>query len=230
MRNVLVLMIAILACTLAGCGQSYHWTKSHPKYTRAPYGELAIAGTGDAFVLTRSAWFAKKLGMGTDSIQLKAVAFCEQAFLDELRRAYPTFTKIPNATMKAFPEESQKLDERIFMKGHLPEQGVVVKDSAGNTPSNILILHEFIIGTDLKRENYFDYALIHNENTDKKTSNNLSAIVSYTLWDNQKQRPLFSAVDEIQRPITVLSLNDLDALVRTSVKQIRVNLYGGVSK
>jgi len=230
MRSLFASLFIVLACTLVGCGQSYHWTKSHPKYSRAPYGELAIAGTGDAFVLTRSAWFAKKLNMGTDSIQIKSVAFCEQVFLDEMRRAYPTFVKIPDATIKAFPEESQKLDDRIFMKGHLPDQGIVVKDSLGNAPANILILHEFIIGTDLKRESYFDYALSHNENTEKKTSKNLSAIVSYTLWDNQKQRPLFSAVDEIQRPITVLSLNDIDALVRTSVKQIRVNLYGGVSK
>ena len=82
---------------------------------------------------------------------------------------------------------------------------------------------------DLKRETYFDYALIHNEMTDKKTSTHISAIISYTLWDNERQRPLFSAVDEVQRPITKPTPEDLEALVRSAVKQIRINLYGGVS-
>lgn len=196
-------------------------------YKKAPYSELAVAGISDAFVLTRSAWFAKKLQWAPDSIQLKATAFFADVFLNEFTRAYPTFVKIPDNHFKSFPEESQKLDERIFMKGRLPEQGVVVKDSVGNEPPYILILHEFIVGTDLKREDYFDYAYTHNENTSKKTSKNLSAIVSYTLWDNLKQRPLFSAVDEIQRPILALTVQDLDALVRSAVKQIRINLYGG---
>jgi hypothetical protein len=53
--------------------------------------------------------------------------------------------------------------------------------------------------------------------------------VSYTLWDNEKQRPLFSAVDEIQHPIVVPTPKDLETLVRTAVKQIRINLYGGAS-
>ena len=222
-------IVCIAACALVGCGHSYHWSKSHPLYKKPPYANLAIVGTDEAFVLTRSAWFAKKLGWNPDSIQLKATAFCEEIFLNELRRAYPTFVRIPDEQYKQLPEESQKLDDRIFMKGRLPEQGVALKDSAGNVPPYILILHEFIVGTDLKRETYFDYALIHNENTGKKTSKNISAIVSYTLWDNEKQRPLFSAVDEIQHPIVVPTPGDLEALVRSAVKQIRINLYGGAS-
>ena len=109
-----------------GCGHNYHWSKSHPLYKKAPYGKLAVAGSSEAFVLTRSSWFAKKLGWNPDSIQLKATAFCEQVFLDELRRAYPNYVKIPDQNFNHFPEESQRLDERIFMKGRLPEQGVVV--------------------------------------------------------------------------------------------------------
>lgn len=227
-KAILALMITI-ACTLVGCGFGNRWQVSHPLYKRAPYKDVALAGTEDAFVLTRSAWFAKKLQIGTDSIQLKVTHFCQQTFRNEFKRIYPDVTPIPQATYKTFPEESQKLDERIFIKGRLPEQGVAAKDSAGNTPHYILILHEFIIGTDLKRENYFDYALIHNERTEKNTSKNVSAIVSYTLWDNEMQRPLFSAVDEIQHAITTPTMADLEALVRETVKQIRINMYGGVS-
>lgn len=228
MRKPFVLVMLILACALTGCGHSYHWTQSHPDYRQVPYGDLAIAGTENAFVLTRAAWFAKKLEISTDSVQLKVTSFCEQVFLEEFKRAYPSFTRIPKEIHKAFPEESQKLDDRIFLKGHIPEQGVVVKDSEGKIPPRILILHEFFIGTDLKRELFFDYALIHNESADKKTSKNLSAVISYTLWDNEKQRPLFSAVDEVQKSIITPTMADMESLIRTSVQQIRKNMYAGV--
>lgn len=229
MRNSLVPLFLMLVCILTGCSQSYHWSKAHPAYHKAPYGELAVAGVQDAFVLTRSTWFAKRLNFG-DSTQIKATAFCAQIMLDELAGGYNKLTVLSPKALSSFPEESQKLDERIFMKGRLPEQGVVVKDSAGNIPPEILLIHEVIVGTDLKRENYFDYALIHNESQEKNAVQNISAIVSYTLWDNVKQRPLFSAVDEIQKPVVQLTLKDLESLVRASVQQIRSNLYTGVNK
>jgi hypothetical protein len=129
------------------------------------------------------------------------------------------------------PEESQKLDSRIFMKGKLPEQGVVVKAPDGTIPPQILLIHEVIVGTDLKRENFFDYALIHNETEDRRDVKNISAIVSYTLWDNVKQRSLFSAVDEIQHPLVFkLTLKDLEQLMRQTVQQIRKNMYQGAGK
>ena len=136
----------------------------------------------------------------------------------------------PQCRIRIFPEESLKLDERIFIKGHIPEQGITLKDSAGNVPPVVLILHEFIIGTDLKRENFFDYALIHNESGSIRKPDNVSAIFSYTLWDNLKQRPLFSAVDEIQQPITTYKLSNLTNLIQLAVQKIRKNLYEGVIK
>ena len=73
----------------------------------------------------------------------------------------------------------------------------------------------------------FDYAVMHNESPERTAAKNISAVVSYTLWDNEKQRPLFSAVDEIQRPVTVMTWEELDALVRQIVSEIRKNLYMG---
>ena len=55
-------------------------------------------------------------------------------------------------------------------------------------------------------------------------------MISYTLWDNIKQRPLFSAVDEIQHPVIKFGLTDLEQLMRQTVQQIRKNLYQGVGK
>ena len=218
------------ACILTGCGPSYHWSKSHPLYKQVPYSTLSITGTTNAFILTRSKWFAKKLEVAPESAQVQLTSYSRQVFLDEMRRAYPALQEIPDTAVSKFPEESQKLDDKVFIKGHFPEQGVSVKDAQGNIPQYILIVHEFIIGTDQKRELYYDYDLIHKENEEKPTSKNLSAIFSYTLWDNERQRPLFSAVEEIQQPIVKLSMDDMKSLISTAARKIRVSLYEGVQK
>ena len=213
-----ILSIGFAICILTGCADSYHWTASHPAYHKAPYGGIAVTGIENAFVITRSSWFAKRLEIGTDSIQIKGTQHCRKIFEVEMRKAYGNLIVLPDSANTKFPEESLKLDKRIFIKGHIPEQGVTVKDSAGNVPPIILILHEFIIGTDLKRENFFDYALIHNESG------------SIRKPDNLKQRPLFSAVDEIQQPIATYKLSNLTNLIQMAVQKIRKNLYAGVVK
>ena len=220
----------MVACILTGCGPSYHWSKSHPLYKQVPYSTLSITGTTNAFILTRSKWFAKKLEVPPESAQVQLTSYSRQVFLDEMRRAYPALQEIPDTAVSKFPEESQKLDDKVFIKGHFPEQGVSVKDAQGNIPQYILIVHEFIIGTDINREVFYDYDLIRQESAEKKTSKNLSAILSYTLWDNERQRPLFSAVDEIQRPIVKLTMEDLRAVAAEAAKKIRINLYEGVQK
>ena len=217
----------VMAAFLTGCGTHYQWTRSHPSYTIPPRDELTVIGADKAFVLVRSAWFAKKLGISADSVQTKVTTDCSKLLIAELKKRYNHLKVVPSSKLDGLPEESLKLDQRIFIKGKFPEQGVMVADSSGNIPKTILIVHEVIIGTDLSRENYFDYALIHNEGPEKKTSNNLTAIVSYTLWDNERQRSLFSAVDQVERTIVKISMGDIEELVRDIATQIQRNLDAG---
>ncbi len=225
-----ILSFGFAFCMLTGCADSYHWTASHPLYHKAPYGGITVTGVENAFVISRSSWFAKRLEIDKDSVQIKGTQHCRKIFEDELHKGYGKLTVLSDSAITKFPEESLKLDERIFIKGHIPEQGVTLKDASGNEPSMVLILHEFIIGTDLKREDFFDYALIHNESGSIRKPENVSAIFSYTLWDNIKQRPLFSAVDEIQQPITTYKLANLTNLIQIAVQKIRKNLIAGVGK
>ena len=199
-------------------------------YQKAPYGGITVTGIENAFVITRSSWFAKRLEIDKDSVQIKGTQHCRKIFEDELRKSYGKLAVLLDSAITKFPEESLKIDERIFIKGHIPEQGVTLKDTSGKEPPMVLILHEFIIGTDLKREDFFDYALIHNESGSIRKPENVSAIFSYTLWDNLKQRPLFSAVDEIQQPITTYKLANLTNLIQIAVQKIRKNIIAGVGK
>ena len=222
-------MFLVTALLIMGCASSYHWSASHPAYKQVPYGELSLTGLQKAFVITRTKWFANRLGYG-DSTQIKATDFCAKAMEREFRGSYSNLLVLPDSVLDNAPEESQKLDSRIFMKGKLPEQGITIVSADGKAPAHILIIHEVIIGTDLKRENFFDYAFIHNESEERRNVENISAIVSYTLWDNIKQRSLFSAVDEVQHPVKNLTESDLEQLIRQTVQQIRKNLYQGVNK
>ena len=228
MGHKLFVLLLMMMVVLWGCTNHYQWTSSHYAYKAAPRDELAVAGIDKAFVLIRSAWFAKKLEISPDSIQTKVTKECSKLLNEELKKRYTKLKYIASADMDKLPEESLKLDQRIFIKGKLPEQGVAMKDSLGGIPKNILIIHEILLGTDLSRENYFDYALIHNESSEKKTSKNLTAIVSYTLWDNIKQRPLFSAVDQVEKPIVKISMGDIQELVSQIATQIQRDLDEGV--
>lgn len=231
MRTRLTFAICVcLLSILCGCSQSYRWEHSHPAYKAAPKDSIAITGLEESFVVTRSSWFAKRLDISKDSVQTITSGFCAKTFLDEIQKSYHAAKVIPDKVITQFPEESQKLDSRIFIKGHLPEQGVTVKDSAGNVPPRILIIHEFILGTDLKREDFYDYALIHNESPEKKTSKNLTAITSFTLWDNDKQRSLYSGVIEINQPIVKLTFSDIEKITRTTVSQIQLDLAKGIQR
>ena len=78
----------MFACILLGCGTHYQWTKSHPAYKVPPRNDLAVAGADRAFVLIRSAWFAKKLNISADSIQTRVTTECARLLVDELKKRY----------------------------------------------------------------------------------------------------------------------------------------------
>ena len=158
---------------LTGCADSYHWTASHPAYHKAPYGGIAVTGIENAFVITRSNWFAKRLEIGTDSIQIKGTLHCRNTFETEMRKAYGNLIVIPDSSNRIFPEESLKLDERIFIKGHIPEQGVPSIDylhRIGVVVGRLAAGHQFATDKLLQRINKILNIFFH---ICKNTKNNI---------------------------------------------------------
>jgi len=78
-----------------------------------------------------------------------------------------------------------------------------------------------VIGTDLDRSLYYDYTQGGQEVEVKTSVKHVTAILSYTLWDNLKQIPLFSSVIEIQEPYTnKLTETYLKQITQKAVKEI----------
>jgi hypothetical protein len=91
------------ALLFSGCAGSYQWSKSHPAYKKAPYGELTVTGLQKAFVLTRTKWFANRLNFG-DSTQIKATEFCAKAMEQEFRGGYGKLVVLSDSVLDNAPE------------------------------------------------------------------------------------------------------------------------------
>jgi hypothetical protein len=225
--------LAIFALFIVACATTYQWSASHPYYSKAPQtsDSIALIGIDEAFVLTRDKWFANHLNISRDSIYHIAGQIMESSVTKSLQVFYKNLSLFPDSLYLTFPEETQKLDERVFLRGRFPNQGIPVKKADGTTPTYLLLFHEFTVGLDLHRESFFDYALINQEVSDKKTSENLTIIVSYTLWDNIKQRPLFSSIIEQNQPIKgEITLDNLVNISQATAQALLVDIQRGVGK
>ncbi len=184
-----------------GCA-SPHWSAVHPQYREAVRASdtVALIGFESAFVLTRDAWFAKRFEIPRENIFEATETLSDSVFRNALKKHFTHLSVFPDSLEKTFLDESVKLSDHVFLKIKVPGQGE--KLSADSlSPPFLLIIHEFILGTDLLRENYFDYTLAHQESETRRQPENLSLIMTYTLWDNFKQRALLSSAVEIQHKI-----------------------------
>lgn len=204
------------------CTSSHQWSAVHPSYKKgiSSNDAIGIVGTQNAFILSRAKWFSNRLEIPMDSIHQKTDHLIISNFINEFKINYPQASVFPDSVEKDWPTESQKLDKSIFLKGRLPAQGIVIKNDT-HTPPYLFILHEFVIGTDLDRSLYYDYTQGGQEVEVKTSVKHVTAILSYTLWDNLKQIPLFSSVIEIQEPYTnKLTETYLKQITQKAVKEI----------
>lgn len=194
--------IIFFCLIFSGCS-STRWNAAHPKYNQAPQKneKISLIGFRDAFVLTRDAFFSKRLGIQRENVFSVIENLTDSVFENSLKNHFSHLTLFPDSLKKTFLEETQKLSEHTFLKIRIPEQGVILQTDS-DKPQFVLIIHDFIFGTDLIRDNYFNYTLAHQETETKRSVENLSLIMTYTLWDNLKQRALFSSAIEIQQKIS----------------------------
>lgn len=222
---VLLFTIILVACS------GKQWNASHPYYRESPSAseEIALVGLHRAIVVTRDKWFSKNLEIPRDSVYSFLSEQAEKAFEKELKSTrYPKLSLWPDSVYESFPKDTQRLDDRIFVKGHFPAQGISVSVSE-SAPKYLILVHEFTLGLDLSKDNFYDYALTGREAAEKRTSNFLTIILAYTLWDNEKQRALYSAVSEIPLDIrNGISKESVSTVSAFAADSLAFGIDGGV--
>ncbi len=226
MRKALLLFaILIVACS------GKKWSASHPYFRASPSEaeEIAVVGLERSIVVTRDKWFAKNLEIPRDSVHAFLRELAKSAFTRELSTTrYPKLVFFPDSVYESFPEDTERLDDRIFVKGRFPAQGKTVSLD-GKTPRHLILVHEFTLGLDLSKDDFYDYALINRESAEKRTSEFLTVILSYTLWDNEKQRALYSAVSEVPLKLSEkISPSDISRISSAAADSLVFGIDGGV--
>lgn len=203
LANRLRLLLALMALIALGACSSTHWSASHPDFSALPAHEaIGMQPLGESFMLTRPAWFSEQLAIPADSIHERLGNLSDSVFVATFRsvsqHSIQTIAPLPEA---AFASETQKLDDKIYLKVRFPHQGIVMTNEGKAIPRYLLLIHEFTWGTDLRREQFYDYRLANQELVASRHPQSLSLIVSFTLWDNARQIPLYSSIAESQLPI-----------------------------
>lgn len=194
------LKFLIVALLLVSCSQKF--TNSHKLYSGVPAKSESIGFVqlGDAFMLTRADWFSGKLSIHSDSIYSKLESLTDSVIFIEIQKKWNA-SVVSKKERDAFAKETLKMDNTIFIKTRLPEQGVEVFSNNNIMPNYLFIIHEYTIGGDLQAENFYDYTKANVEMVQKKKFKDLSIIATFTLWDNKKQLPLKSGIASANIPI-----------------------------
>ncbi|MFA6623652.1 MAG: hypothetical protein WCS54_06020 [Fibrobacteraceae bacterium] len=223
---------ALCAVLLASCA-SNRWNVSHPHYDQAPAAadSIAVLGATESFVVTRDKWFANHLDIDRDSLYPFMNRIIQPTLLKTLSGTFRSLYVLPDSLFLKFPEESEKVDEHVYFKGRFPVQGRPFRDGNGYAPPYILLIHEFILGLDQHRENYYDYTQTQKEAPETRTANNLTVIMAYTLWDNARQIPLYSSLLEENFPLDHgFSAQELTQITETTARTMIQQIRRGAAK
>jgi len=205
--------LALCSAFLLSCAQNF--TNSHKFYSSPPAKteSVGVVQLDDAFMLTRTSWFAEKLNIIGDSIYDKLGALTDSVILSELSKSW-NVSAVSKKDRETFSRETLKMDKTIFIKTKFPEQGVEIGSS-----NYLFIIHEYTLGGDLHAENFYDYTKANVEMSQKKNFKNFSIIATFTLWDNKKQIPLRSGIIEVQTPLKDNAFN-MDIFIKATKQAV----------
>lgn len=221
----LLLVSSLMSCALMGS----KWDNAWPTYRNPPLANsrIALVETKDVFTLMRAKWYANKFNVTEESSYEHFGVISDSIVKHILKSYYPTLEFLPSETRKKFVEETIRFDKTIFLKGKFPEQGKSVQGN-DSIPDFLLLIHEITLGTDLNKEYFFDYDLKQNEMDTHKTVEKMSVILTFSLWDNKKQIPLYSSILEEHLPVKYSpNANDVEKLLTSIVSKIPFEIAKG---
>ena len=229
LRTSLLLLLAFLA----SCSSNNVWVNRHPAYPIGmAMGETAMPDLGDRWIVTQGSWFAEHLKLQPSQVY-DTLGNAIREYFSEATSAYlPSVVSTPAPIYDSLPEtESQKIDTRVYIRGRFPAQGQVIQID-NFSPPTLLLIHELTLGSDLVREKLYDFekANLDSEGQTRKVKR-ITALVSWTLWDNYNQRPLVSGISEYSLPWEKVEGPDLrkkiHAILGGVAQQMACQIRGG---
>lgn len=226
-RGIFCLFLVFILCSCAVIGSS--WNNSWPTFKNPPLAnsKIALVETKNVFTLMRAKWYSNKYSIDEIASYDYFGNISDSIVKVTLKNFYPGLKFLPAEMRKTFPEETIQFDKTIFLKGRFPEQGKSIK-VAEEIPDYLLLIHEITLGTDLNKEEFFDYSLKQNEMDTHKLVKNMTVILTFTLWDNNKQLPLYSAILQEDMPVKVSpNPGDVERLLSSIVSKIPFEIAKG---
>jgi hypothetical protein len=207
------LLFVITLLLWNSCAQT-HWHKSHPAVGSAfPVRVLAYSpiSQDNVFILS-SHRFARDFAMERSKVAAQTATVIQEIPLFMLKGPYTTgILQSGQDSLFAFREQ-QSLGSNLFMDVTYPKQGqrlLMEPNPEGATmPTHALLFHQIFYGANISPKSLFSL----NQSQQNTLGTNaeqkeLGIVVGYTLWDNAKQRALYTGAvgKTIPMPATINS-------------------------
>ncbi len=211
--TIITILCAILY--LSGCSAFKKKTSnkfSHPGYsTISSNATIATLPLGYNLIIHNQKIMSEKLIIQRsylhDNLVVKLDSFIIQVLQESILHPLAV---LPDSTYsQLLPNESFNISRNIYLKTQWPAQGVELISTTGTVPDYILFFHEVNIGLGLSSQLLYDYTLSNKESD--LVSQDLSIVITWSLWDNKKQQYVGLGTRQTKAPATETPL-DLDAI------------------
>ncbi len=187
-RSIITLSTLLCTLTCLSCSGS-RTTISHPGYSMIPKEEsVALFPLKHTLIVHSQKSIAQQLNIQREYLHANLVSQLDSVITHTVTAAiaHPVEQIPDSAQALLLPNESFNLYGNTYVKGAWPAQGTAIQSTSKTTPHFILFLHEVNIGLGLTGPTLYDYTLSNKEL--EEVSEDLSIVITWSLWDNTKQQ------------------------------------------
>ncbi len=222
MKSVIALFTLLCTLSCLSCSSS-RTTISHPGYSEIPKEQsIALFHLKHALIVHNQKSIAQKLNIQRDYLHENLVAQLDSVIMNAVTThiTHPIERLPDSAQALLLPNESFNLYGNTYVKAAWPAQGIPLQSTTGTTPHFILFLHEVNIGLGLTGPALYDYTLSNKES--EEVSEDLSVVITWSLWDNSKQQFTtigFEEATQSNREQTV-TIGSIKSLLKETLSEI----------
>jgi len=226
------LLLAFPMIVLMSCSQKGY---RHPAWdSDNRNGTVSVRSGGSQFLVMvsnrLSRDFAKSQLELAEFLPALADSLTNEFLPSALAPGFRPYEPVPDSIFLPLAlREKKKLDDKVFITTWLPAQNTTVVLSDNSTPDYLLLFHEINLGANLNSSTLYRYdqATSLRDDVPEEQEKRLDLVISYTLWDNVKQRPLLHDIAEAHTEMpNPVQIKDIASLWQQAFEQIRHALEG----